>query len=105
MSQRPVYEDLQSPSYERLFVPIDCFGDKISGILLYRKTDSDTWGVNYNVTYDSADLEAAAKNTSDWFKYLGTLDFDSLLAPYISKELIKLKSDSQGGAECNTEQA
>lgn len=104
MSQRPVYEKITSPYYKRFFVPTSCFGDKTRGILLYRETGSDTWSINYNATYYSADLEAAKNNTSTWFQYLGTMDFDSLLVSGMADALMKLQTTAKGGTEC-TEQA
>lgn len=104
MSQRPVYENITSPSYKRFFVPTACFGDKTRGILLYRETGSDTWTINYNETYYSKDLNAAKNNTSRWFKYLGTMDIDSLLVSCMADALMKLKTTDTGGTEC-TEQA
>ena len=100
MSQRPVYERITSPSEKRFFVPTACFGDKTRGILLYRETGSDKWTINYTATYYSADLNAAKNNTSIGFRYLGTMDFDSLLVSCMADALMKLKADANGGTEC-----
>lgn len=100
MSQRPVYENITSPSYKRFFVPTACFGDKTRGIRLSRETGSDKWTINYNATYYSADLNAAKNNTSRWFRYLGMLDLDSLLVSCMAEALMKLKTDANGGTEC-----
>lgn len=104
MSQRPVYEKITSPNYKRFFVPTYCFGDKTRGILLYRETGSNEWVINYNATYDSADLMAASNNTSSRFQYLGTIDFDSLMASCMADALMELKTTAKGDTEC-TEQA
>lgn len=104
MSQRPVYEKITSPYYKRFFVPTACFGDKTRGILLSRETGSDTWLINYNATYYSADLTASNNNTSSGFQYLGMLDFDALLASCMADALMELKATAKGGTEC-TEQA
>lgn len=102
MSQRPVYEKITSSySYKRFFVPTACFGDKTRGILLYRETGSDEWAINYNATYYSADLvEAVKNNTSSGFRYLGMLDFDSLLVSCMAEALMKLETTAKGGTEC-----
>lgn len=100
MSQRPVYEKITSPNYKRFFVPTYCFGDKTRGILLYREMGSDVWVINYNATYDSADLTVANNNTSSGFQYIGMLDLDALLVSCMADALMKLKTTVKGDTEC-----
>lgn len=75
-----MYENISSPSIERVFVKLSCSGKTSSGIGIWRQVGEADWHVDFRAAYYTADLRAAREGTNRFMKYLGKVDFESKIA-------------------------
>ena len=75
-----MYENLSSPSIERIFVRISCSGAIAHGIGIWRKVGEVDWHTNFHASYYVSDLRAAREGTSPFMKYLGKVNLESKIA-------------------------
>lgn len=75
-----MYENISSPSIERVFVEISRAGRISHGIGIWRQVGEVSWHTNFHASYYTSDLRAAHEGTSRFMKYLGKVDLESKIA-------------------------
>lgn len=75
-----MYENISSPSIERIFIKISCAGPISHGIGIWRKIGEVDWHTDFRASYYTTDLRAAREGTSRFMKYLGKVNLESKIA-------------------------
>ena len=78
--QNEMYENISSPSIERLFIRISTSGKISHGIQISRLVGEAHWRTDFRVSYYTSDLRAAREGTSRFMKYLGKVNLESKIA-------------------------
>lgn len=81
--QNELYENVSSPSTERLFVKTAVSGSISRGICVWRRQGEIEWHTDFHAYHYTRDLKEAREGASKFIKYLGKFNLESKIAEVV----------------------